>query len=239
MTSSFWLLEPPRTLPRAEEAPGTKSERIICPAHDSHKRGGKRIGDLSVVVEPSGIRDFTWTWLNDLLVSSRVLDLFEKYCITGFEVRPAKISYAKAINVPPPDMFELVVTGWGGFASPAAGVTLVKWCPACAHKILAIEEPSRLIDPASWDGSDLFIVWPLPGYRFCSSRLASILRQERVSGVAIVPATQLPTRRGAHVTPGPPVGSMPEHRARELDRRFGISHWLVDEHQRASLKTER
>jgi hypothetical protein len=238
MISRFWLLKAPRTQPLAEETPGTKSERIICPAYDGHRRGGKRLGDLSVIVHPRGAKDFTWTWLNDLLVLPRVIELFDKYRVTGFEAKRAKVSYPKSIKASPPDMFELVVTGWGGFAAPAAGVTLVKWCPACEHKNYAIAEPSRLIDPAAWDGSDLFIVWPLPGYRFASDRLAGILRQERVTGIDLLPAPKLPTKRGAHVGPGTLTTSMPEHRARELDQRFGVSHWLVEEHQSCSFSTK-
>jgi hypothetical protein len=39
-----------------------------------------------------------------------------------------------------------------------------------------------LIDPAAWDGSDLFIVWPLPLFRFAGERLANILREEKLPG---------------------------------------------------------
>jgi hypothetical protein len=113
--------------------------------------------------------------------------------------------------------------GWGGWAAPAAGLTLVESCPGCGHKVYAIAEPSRLIDPTAWDGSDLFIVWSLPGYQFASDRLASILRQEQVSGVKLLPAPELPVRRGNHVTPGSLALHMPESRARELSQRFGIS----------------
>jgi hypothetical protein len=99
----------------------------------------------------------------------------------------------------------------------------VESCPACGDKIYTIAEPSRLIDPAAWDGSDLFIVWPLPGYRFASDRLATILRQEKVSGVELVPAPKLPTERGARVAPATLTACMPKDRARELSQRFGIS----------------
>jgi hypothetical protein len=235
MISSFWLLRAPRTQPLVEETPDTKSERITCPAHEGHKRGGKRLGELSVIAHPNGIKDFTWTWLNDVLVSPRVVDLFDKHRVTGFEVMNARVFYPETIKAVPPEMLELVVTGWGGFAASAAGVTLAKWCPACEHKLYAIAEPSRLIDPAAWDGSDLFIVWPLPGYRFVSDRLASILRQERVSGIELISPARIPTKRGARVGPGTLTSSMPEHRAQELDRRFDVSHWLVEEHHARSL----
>jgi hypothetical protein len=102
-------------------------------------------------------------------------------------------------------------------------VTLVESCPGCGHKVYAIAEPSRLIDATAWDGNDLFIVWPLPGYQFASNRLASILRQEQLSGVKLLPASDLPVRKGNHITPGSLALHMPESRARELGQRFGIS----------------
>jgi hypothetical protein len=223
------LLEAPRTQPLVEDTPDKKIERITCAAHEGHKRGGKRLGELSVIAHPNGIKDFTWTWLSDVLVSPRVVDLFERHRVTGFEVKNARVFYPETIKAAPPEMLELVVTGWGGFAAPAAGVTLMEWCPTCERKRFAIAEPSRLIDPAAWDGSDLFIVWPLPRYLFASDRLASILRQERVSGIELIPAAQIPLKRGARVGPGALTSYMPEHRARELERRFDVAHWLVEE----------
>jgi hypothetical protein len=92
-------------------------------------------------------------------------------------------------------------------------------------KDYVIAEPSRLIDPAAWDKSDLFIVWQLPGYRFASSRLANILRQEKVSGVHLIPAPRIPVEKGAEVGPASIMYCMPEDRARELGQRFGISGW--------------
>lgn len=81
----------------------------------------------------------------------------------------------------------------------------------------------QTVDASAWDGSDLFIVWPLPGYRFASSRLANILRQEKISGAELIPAIKIPVERGAKVAPASITYCMPEDRARELGRRFGIS----------------
>jgi hypothetical protein len=223
MNSRFWYLDPPRLEGLAEEARDMDFEQILCPAHEGHRRGGKRIGALSVVVDPLRVGDFTFSWLSDVLVSRRVLDTFAKHRVTGFVVKPAKISYPATIEARPPDLFELVVTGWGGLAAQAAGVKLVESCRGCGQKIYTIAEPSRLIDARAWDGSDLFMVWPLPRYQFASDRLANILRQERVSGVKLVPAPQIPIERGGTATPAPLNWRMPEERARELERRFGIS----------------
>jgi hypothetical protein len=223
MIPLFWLLQRPASQRLAEQAPDRDYETIICPADPDHQRPGKRITSFSVIVHPSALRDFTWTWLSDTLISQKVVDLFEKYRVTGFEAVPVKTSYPTRIKTPPPPLFELVVTGWGGWAARAAGVGLTYSCPACGRKKYVIAEPKRLIDPAAWDGNDLFIVWPLPKFRFASSRLAAILRQEKISGVELIPARQIPLERGVEVGPGSITYCMPEGRARELGERFGIS----------------
>ena len=222
MNSTFWYLDAPHLRGLAQETLETEYETIICPADPLHRHGGRRLSALCVEVDPSHIRDFTWTWGNDVLVTPRVLNLFERNHVTGFEAKPIKISYSKPLRTRPPDLFELAFTGWGGFAAPSAGVSLSNACPACGHNIYRIAEPSRLIDPTAWDGSDLFIVWPLPGYRFASDRLVDILRQEKVSGVKALPASTISMRRGGTASPGPLIGLMPEGRARELEQRYGF-----------------
>jgi hypothetical protein len=149
------------------------------------------------------------------------LDPLKRHRVTGFEAAPAKVTYSKAARARPPDLFELVITGWGGFAAAAAGIGVVDACPGCGYRSYSIAEPSRLIDAAAWDGSDLFVIWPLPGYYFASDRLVNILRQEKVSGVKAFPAEALPMERGDRATPGPLAWSMPEHRTRELEQRYG------------------
>src|SRR5215831_19514112 len=187
MIPLFWLLREPASQRSLEEAPDTKYERIICPADPGHVRLGKRIGSLSVIIRPSGLRDITWTWFRDILVSPKVLDLFRRHGVTGFEAVPAKTAYPKRIKARPTDLYELIVTGWAAWGAQAAGVSLAWSCPGCGHHHYIIREPKRLIDPAAWDGSDLFIVWPLPRYRFASSRLAAILRKEKISGIELIP----------------------------------------------------
>jgi hypothetical protein len=223
MNTTFWLLEPPRNQQRAIVADDTKFEQITCPSSDGHRRPGRRLGDLRVTIDPAGVKDFTWTWLQDILVSERSLDVFLKHRITGYEIRPATISYSKRSPAKPPAMYELIVTGWGGMPSSAAGLTVTKSCPACNHRTYAIAEPSRLIDTASWDGSDLFIVWPLPRFPFASDRLANILREERITGVKLISALDIPLKRGNGATPGRLLDWMPASRAHALGAPLGIN----------------
>jgi hypothetical protein len=223
MNTTYWLLDTPRNQSLATIAGDTRFEQITCPANEHHIHAGRRMGDLSAAVSPAGVKDFTWTWQHDILVSERVLDVFLKHRVTGYEIQPARLSYSERSQGKPPAMYELIITGWGGLASSAAGLTLAKHCPSCNHRIYAIAEPSQLIDPASWDGSDLFIVWPLPRYRFASDRLANILRDERITGVKLVPAPEIPFKRGNQATPGRLLNWMPASRAHALGDKLGIN----------------
>jgi hypothetical protein len=222
MNTAFWHLDPPRNQKLATVAGDTKFEQITCSATDGHLRRGRRVGDLSATIDPAGIKDFTWTWSNDILASERLLDVFLKHRVTGFEIRSANVSYSERNQTKPPALHELIITGWGGMASSAAGLTLAKSCPACNHRNYAIAQPSRLIDPASWDGSDLFIVWPLPRFPFAGDRLANVLREERITGVKLIPAIDIPFKPGNTATPGRLVDWMPASRAHALGDPLGI-----------------
>ncbi len=222
MNTTFWLLESPHNQKLAILAGDTQFEKVICPANEGHRRPGRRLGDLSVTVDPSGIKDFTWTWSSDVLLSERVLDVFLKHRVTGYEIKPTVISFPKRNTEKPPAMFELIITGWAGMASSAAGLSVVKSCSACNSMTYTIAGPSRLIDPAAWDGSDLFIVWPLPRYPFLSDRLAKILREERMTGVKLVKATDIPFEPGNQATPGRLRDWMSDSRARALGRPLGL-----------------
>jgi hypothetical protein len=227
MTPRFWLMQ---KFERQGHVMTSHEhyEQITCPERKDHVRGGKRHGTVSVKGTPSVMKtDFVWAWGLDVLVSQRVVDIFAKHRVTGFEVKPAKVSYDRKSQGPPPTLFELKVIGWGGLAASAAGPRLRYWCPYCGHKVYTIADPSRLIDPTRWDGSDLFFVWPWPAFRFVSDRLADILRQEQISGVKLIPASEFPRARGAAAGPGDLRNHMPEERARQLEEQYGVSRWLI------------
>jgi hypothetical protein len=228
MTARFWFIDYPDGQPHAVVV--NEYELVTCSAEPGVRRLGNRLGDLAVCVDPRGVKGFTWLGGGEVMILPRVLQLLERNGVTGFETRPVKVSLPDEIELTPPDLYELVVTGWGGLAAPAAGVELVQWCPACGYKKYAIAEPSRLIDASAWDGSDLFVVWPLPKFPFCSDRLANILREEKISGLKLIPAPDIRPKRGSLASPGSLADHMPDPRARELEDRFGVSRWLVEAH---------
>jgi hypothetical protein len=228
MTTKFWRLEIPHDQPYAQWVDGSY-ERSTCPEAPGTLWAKRNNDGSTVQVEPRGLKGFTWTSNSEPLISRKVLQLFVEQRVTGFEAKPIKVLLPEDIELPPPpDVYQLVVTGWGGLAASAAGVSLMHSCSTCGLRQYSIAEPSQLIDAAAWDGSDLFFVWPLPKYLFASDRLADLLRREKVSGLKFVPAPDIPFEKGATASPGSLGDHMPADRARHLDQRFGVSDWLVD-----------
>lgn len=66
------------------------------------------------------------------------------------------------------------------------------------------------------------MVWPLPRYPFASDRLASIIRQEKLAGVKLIPPAAIEVERGAELNPGSLFEWLPEVRAEELSQQLGI-----------------
>jgi hypothetical protein len=217
----FWQLTYPLNQRPLERAETPAFEETPCPAGGRDHATLKRIGDLRVIPHPSGLKDFSWTWLSDMLISARTLDLLRRHHITGFEVRTVEAEYPKKTQVSPPELYEVVVTGWAGWAARDAGLSVLRSCP-CGETLFTIAHPTRLIDPTAWDGSDMFIVWPLPRFRFITERLANIIRQEKLSGAALLPLEKIRIDPGAEINAGSLLEWMPEERANELRQKFGI-----------------
>jgi hypothetical protein len=220
MIPEFWLLEPASLAKMVQR--NDKAGRIVCGADSGHTRADHpKVGELSVVA-PRAVDDFVWSWRDDLMISKRALDVLRMQKVTGFEIRPVEVICMKRGRHISPELFELVVTGWGGAAGLSAGVHTTKFCRSCRHRVYTIAKPEMLIDPSAWDGSDFFIVWPAPRYRFASARLAAILRRAKLSGIKLVPAREIPMKPGSTLTPGPLSTWMPEDRALELSRHFDV-----------------
>src|ERR1700692_1403501 len=124
MTWDFWLLEDPYSSEPLESS--WSSEPIICAADPGHRRGGSR-RPVTVTISTWPSDDFVWTWNSDILISERVLQVFAQDRITGFETKPIEVRWSRPTTNPPPKLFELVVTGWGGMASPESGLRIVKY----------------------------------------------------------------------------------------------------------------
>jgi hypothetical protein len=220
----FWRLAKPHSTARyAEWARGEMDlEQVICPVNPGHRRGGKRLTNLSVVLPGRTVEDFVWTWQTECLVQDHLLELFRKSGFTGFDVKPVKAAFKRASEQEPPRLWELIVTGWAGIASAESGVNLVERCNTCGSlRYSGCSNVEKLIDASQWDGSDFFMVWPLPKFIFITDRVARVIRENRLAGVTIQRFADLRFASGSF-SPGRLSYWMPEDRARELGGTLGI-----------------
>jgi hypothetical protein len=193
-----------------------ESRQITCRTNPGHMRGGKRLSNLDLIIPCDPVPDVIFTWMSECVVRDRVLEVFRDEHITGFSTRPAEGRSAKTGS--PIRLAELLVTGWGGIAPEACGIREVARCRECGHlRYSGLEKPRELIDITNWDGSDFFMIWPLPRYRFVTSRVAEICRKHSITGVALERNFPIPS---AWVIPGYSPGRLsdyfPSDRAHEL-----------------------
>jgi hypothetical protein len=180
------------------------------------------LSPLSIVLVSKYIGDFVWTWFGDLLVGGRARAFLRENKLTGYRLKEAGVRFRKAEYGPPPKLWELKVTGWAGMAAPASGVKLVDSCSACGSLDYRLRDTSRVIDPKRWDGSDFFMVWPLPQFIFLSDRAGLLLRKAKLTGIAPLPAHELKLDLRGSIHPGRLSYHMPLKRARELGGKLGI-----------------
>jgi hypothetical protein len=192
----------------AEWDDAVESEDVKCPITERHRRGGNRVGHLRVTLPSPRVRDFIATWYSEWMIQDHVLQRFREAGFTGFEVSPVEITKVRRLPkgagpYEPPRLWELIATGWGGETSPESGIRMTEYCEGCEYSRYSdCLSPSHLINPAAWDGSDFFTVWPLPKFIFVTERVAELIRAERYQGVDLVPFHALTFEDG--YAPGPP-----------------------------------
>jgi hypothetical protein len=220
METSFWLIHKSWTSPkkRAEwDHDKMQLESVKCPIYNKmHQRGGKRLTDLNVVLPEGDVDDFVWTWQSECMVQDHTLELLRSSGLTGFVVKPVTARFSKSAKAAP-RLWELVVTGWAGMAKPESGIHLdeSKSCPACGHLCYTgLRHADQLIDESQWDGSDFFMVWPMPRFPFVSKAVVRTVRERGLTGVEILPVAHLKPMDG--FAPGRLSYYMPEPRARAI-----------------------
>jgi hypothetical protein len=225
LKQEFWCLKGPESTARlARWGKDMDYESTVsCSVNDGHQRAGKRLPQLSVDL-PQTVRDFVWTWHSDCLIQDSVLELFKDNAFTGLDVKPVKAKFRRG-GGDPPRLWELVATGWGGMAPCESGIRLIERCAACGlHVYSAWNNPENLIDYSQWDGSDFFIVWPLPGFTFVTERVARVIRDNKLSGIALKRSSDLVF--SPHVIPKLSPGRLSDwmrpQRARKLGGALGI-----------------
>jgi len=218
MSLKFYRLDTPDFTYLAEWSDEVDLETVKCPAHPGHQRAGKRLTDLSVVLPKATMDDFVWTWMSDCLIKESVIEDLKREGCTGFRTRPVKVTVKGAPRAKLPIYKELVVTGWGGEASPASGVKLIQRCADCGlERYSGFNDPQKLLDQSLWDGSDFFIIWPMPKYIFITEKVARLIQKQGWVGARVYAMEALePCEPGETLSGGRLSYWMPEERAKKL-----------------------
>jgi hypothetical protein len=225
--TKFWILSSPSSTWNLAEWVDSEVEveTVKCSLNAGHERGGRRLSTLSVTLPADPIDDFIWTWQSECLIQEHVRRLLEARCFSGFQAKPVKARFERD-NKKTPILWEMIVTGWGGMAASGSGIRLLEHCYGCGHlRYSKVSNPEMLIDEAQWEGSDFFIVWPLPRYIFITDRVAQSIIQAEWRGVRILTPSEIDWSGisfASGFTPGRLSYSMPEGRARELGQPLGI-----------------
>ena len=222
MRPRFWLLEQATRRPARLDKTNLKVRHIHCPVNSEHTATSGRLSRLSIIIPTRYVGDFVWTWFSEVLVGPRARDFMRKHRLTGYSLNRAKAKFHNPDYGTPPPLWEFKTLGWGGIAARASGVKLAESCAECGLLEYSIPDPSRLIDPKRWDGSDFFMVWPLPLYMFLSDRAGTLLRQVKFKGISVIPAEELKLHSSDTVAPGRLSHHMPLGRAKELGSALGI-----------------
>jgi hypothetical protein len=120
---------------------------------------------------------------------------------SGYSLAPVQLRWETPSNEPLPILWEIQVRGWAGIAPPESGVTRIERCHVCGRqRYTPFTNPQQIIDQNQWDGSDFFMVWPMPRYTFITHRVAVYIQQLSISGASIIPLIGLRLPRS--LTPG-------------------------------------
>lgn len=216
--SKFYLLEDPQSLVYmegeevyrgkgryglAEWAASMNFDSITCPVNPDHRRAGKRLTDLVVILPSPRVGDFVWTWYSECVMTDRVLNLFREAGLTGFEARPVVVQRVKRLGKYSvgdiPRLWELVVTGTGGDALPESGIRLIYRCEGCGWEKYSSYQNDFLVDEAQWDGSDFFTVNGYPKHILVTERVKDVIVANQLTNCMLIPSENV--RWGDRPTP--------------------------------------
>jgi hypothetical protein len=162
----------------------TQMEREVCPGDPSHakrQRWGRPLQILGSIVP---ITDIECTVFNDLLVGPEIVSALKAAHFSGIDFTPVELFSTTEIPISR-EVYELKVTGWGGQAPPESGIKVKEECPYCGRQVFTgITNSRMLFDIDGWDGSDFFIIWPMPKYIIVTAKVRDFFLERAYSGVA-------------------------------------------------------
>ena len=179
----------------AEWGNGPDFVSIVCPKYPGHQRPGKRIGNLNIILPSPRLGDFVWTWYHECIVQRRTLNLFKEAGVTGFEIRPVTVERVNGLRkgtpATSPELFELWIIGQGGHAHPDSGIRLMDHCPYCGWTKYSSFRAGLGVDPAQWDGSDMFRQIEYRGFIIVTEKVKEIIVSNHLTNCTLTPVKDL------------------------------------------------
>jgi hypothetical protein len=182
---------------------------------------GKWTTPVKVAVKRRQMGDIVWS--EECLIQDHVLQIFRSEGLTGFDVDPADVRVLFP-HKPKPVFWELKVLGWGGIAPEESGIRRID-DPFGSGKstYTPFSDAEKLVDLGQWDGSDFFIVWPLPRFYLVTSRVVEVVQRHELKHCRFVPLQEW-SQDEPNVLLGPGRLSdwFPDERARQIGEPLGI-----------------
>jgi hypothetical protein len=169
-----------------------------------------------VIVPGKKAPDIITAWTSEWFIREHVYQLFVESNLTGFWTQPASAIMKRtgeAVHVR-----RLLTSGWAGIAPPESGIRETLRCPVCGMlEYSQMTNPAMLINSEKWDGSDFFMIWPLPMFIFGTERVVSLVKSAGFTGARFMSEFPEPDPHvGGGFTPGRLSYYMPEDRAHLL-----------------------
>jgi hypothetical protein len=202
MDDIFWLSSDIRFEERLTHASSMRLVTEPCRFETDHTVRQRWSRPLRVIGPVRQLTDFEWSVYGDAITSPAVACGFRDAGFTGFEVLPTEILTTTETPIGR-EAVQLKVYGWGGVAPQSSGVRVLSECKACGRRVFSkYTSPERLFTRTQWDGSDFFVIWPLPGYIMITLKVRNHLLAAGYSGIKVRPLSELPMGPGHTLTPG-------------------------------------
>jgi hypothetical protein len=183
----------------------------VCPECGSSPQ--QRVPPLILEWEPGSevVGDFAWLGADDeVVVSQRVGEaLSERF--RGFELKAIEFWQDPKLRRPQrntkrtkpriwlpyegPPLWDLWVTAWCHLDIQRSGMSLEKVCSTCGehiYKAPTFERRHLIVDPTSWDGSDIFHIYEYPRWIFCVERVKEFVEQAGFTNVGFLEDGEIP-----------------------------------------------
>jgi hypothetical protein len=183
-----------------------RMETALCPLNaglpSQHATRQRWTNPIKAIGPIHRMTDIEWTVYHDLLIERDIVEKLQAAQFSGIEFRPAEL-YTTTETPIGREVFHLKVTGWGGMASPESGIHVIKECPQCKRRVFSgFTDPEKLFTGDAWDGSDFFIIWPMPKFIFVTDRVADWIIKSEYSGVRVKPLEKFQKSLANTYTPG-------------------------------------